>query len=93
MRKGPLTLTARAEALERILAIQSEVNAHHAAMPAVDILNAEEEARIRQLIAAGTWPDGWDGTEVQGDVLLPEIMANGSVQEVLFAGLGNEAFA
>jgi ATP-dependent helicase/nuclease subunit B len=34
------------------------------------ILDAEEESRIRELIAAGTWPHGWDGDEPRADELL-----------------------
>lgn len=32
---------------------------------------------------AGVWPQGWDGTEVRGDVLLPQVMEDGSVQPLL----------
>ncbi|MDO9016634.1 MAG: phosphoadenosine phosphosulfate reductase [Deltaproteobacteria bacterium] len=64
-RMGPITLEARLAALESVLAIQREINdgADAARRPRVDLLNAEEEARIRELIAAGTWPQRWDGTE------------------------------
>lgn len=71
-RLGPLTLDAREFALERVLEIQREVNAAAKAAnrPALDILNPEEEARIRELIAANTWPQKWDGTEPVGDAAL-----------------------
>lgn len=84
-RMGPLTMEARLEALARILAIQAEVNAVAVATgrPQVDILNAEEEARIRELIAANTWPQRWTGDEPTGDVLLPIHYADGSVQQLL----------
>lgn len=80
-RMGPLTFEARLWALEQILAIQAEVNAHG---PAIDILDAEEEARIRELIAAETWPDGWDGDEPLGDTVMPVIYQNGAEQPLLF---------
>lgn len=51
--------------------------------PLIDMLNAEEEARIRELIAAGQWPDGWDGDEAIGDELLDKVFADGSVQPLL----------
>ena len=51
--------------------------------PRIDILNAEEEARIRELIDAGTWPQGWDGDEPTGDVPLDMIYADGWVQPLL----------
>lgn len=62
-RMGPLTLEARADGLQRILAIQAECNdsARRLGRPTISLINAEEEARIRELISAGTWPDGWDG--------------------------------
>ncbi|NML67632.1 phosphoadenosine phosphosulfate reductase family protein [Hymenobacter sp. RP-2-7] len=84
-RMGPLTLEARTEALGRVLVIQAEVNAAALALgrPQVDILNAEEEARIRELIAAGTWPQRWTGDEPTGDTLLPIHYADGSVLPLL----------
>lgn len=68
-RLGPLTMDARLWALDRVLTLQAEVNAAARAQrrPVLDLLNAEEEARIRELIAANTWPDKWDGTEPVGD--------------------------
>jgi hypothetical protein len=33
---------------------------------------------------AGTWPQGWDGSEACGDELLPEVFRDGTVQPVLF---------
>lgn len=82
-RMGPLTFAARSMALDRVLAIQAEINAHG---PAIDILDAEEEARIRELIAAETWPDGWDGDEPTADTVLPTIYQNGAMQPLLFPG-------
>lgn len=64
-RMGPITLEGRAKALETVLEIQREINAAADAQgrPRIDLLNAEEEARIRELIAAKTWPQRWDGSE------------------------------
>jgi DNA sulfur modification protein DndC len=50
----------------------------------LDIVNMEEEARIRELIAAGTYPNGWDGSEPNGSVLLPEVYGDGSIQPLLW---------
>lgn len=58
-RLGPLTMAARAYGLEVILDIQRRAG--------VDLINPEEEARIRELWALNTWPNGWEGTEVTGD--------------------------
>ncbi len=85
-RMGPLTLEARASALDQILAIQRQVNeaAAEAGRPGVDLLNDEEEARIRDLIAAGTWPDGWDGDEPTADEWLDQVFPDGTVQPLLW---------
>ena len=61
-RLGPLTMEARAYGLERIKDIQSRAR--------VDLVNVDEELRIRELWALNTWPNKWDGTEVDGDVAL-----------------------
>lgn len=61
-RLGPLTMAARAYGLETVLDIQKRAG--------VDLINVEEEARIRELWALGTWPNGWEGTEIVGDVAI-----------------------
>jgi DNA sulfur modification protein DndC len=48
------------------------------------LINDEELARIEALIADSTYPEKWDGTEPMGDVLLPEIFLDGSIQHLLF---------
>ncbi|MGA4555116.1 phosphoadenosine phosphosulfate reductase family protein [Methylorubrum aminovorans] len=84
-RMGPLTFAARLWALGEILDVQAEVNASAAAFarPGLDLLNAKEEARIRELIALETWPDGWEGTEPTADTPLDAVFADGSVQPLL----------
>lgn len=64
-RMGPLTLAAREWALDAVLGIQSRINdeARRRGRDAVDFLNAAEETRIRELIAARTWPQRWSGDE------------------------------
>ena len=93
-RMGPILLDTRLAALDRVLAVQAEVNAgaHAAGRPLIDLLNAEEEARIRELIGLNTWPDGWDGDEAIGDELLEKVYADGSVQPLLpmFIKVGRE---
>jgi DNA sulfur modification protein DndC len=82
---GPLTFAAREMALARVLAIQAECNSLAAAgvRPSIDILNAEEESRIRELIAAQTWPQGWTGEELGADVPIDSIYPDGAVQPLL----------
>lgn len=85
-RLGPLHMEARRSMLEKVLAIQEEVNgaARAQGMPEVILINEEELARIEELIAANTWPNQWDGTEARGNVMVPEILPDGNVQQLLF---------
>ncbi len=86
-RMGPLTFEARLMGLDRILAIQAEVNdaAGRLGRPMIDLINAEEEARIRELIALQTWPQKWDGTEPRADTIMETVYQNGAVQPLLFS--------
>ncbi|NDZ11512.1 phosphoadenosine phosphosulfate reductase [Variovorax sp. WS11] len=86
-RMGPLTLEARLMGLERVLGIQAACNAAANAQgrPRISLINAEEEARIRELIAAGTWPDGWEGDEPSAETVMPIVYQNGAVQPLLFS--------
>jgi len=59
-RLGPLTMEARAYGLERVLDIQARAM--------VDLINSEEEARIRELWALNTWPERWSETDIVGSV-------------------------
>ena len=88
-RMGPLTFEARLSALDTVLAIQAEVNdaAVRLGRVGIDILNPEEEARIRELIAAETWPNGWDGDEPSAAAWLDAVYQDGSVQPILFRDL------
>jgi DNA sulfur modification protein DndC len=52
-RMGPLTIEARQWGLERILDIQKRAG--------VDLINAEEESRIREMHADNIFPRGWEG--------------------------------
>lgn len=85
-RMGPLTFDARLMALDRVLSIQAQCNeaARASGRPVIDILNAEEEARIRELVAAETWPDGWEGDEPTADTVMETVYQNGAVQPLLF---------
>jgi DNA sulfur modification protein DndC len=92
-RMGPLTLEARLMGLERILGIQSEINAVARTQGRFEIslINSEEEGRIRELIDLGTWPDGWTGDEPSAETVMETVYQNGSVQPLLFNG--EELFA
>jgi DNA sulfur modification protein DndC len=86
-RMGPLTFEARLMGLATILGVQVAVNAaaRETGRPQVDLINAEEEARIRELIALETWPDGWDGDEPIATTIMDTVYANGAVQPRLFS--------
>jgi DNA sulfur modification protein DndC len=85
-RLGPLHLEARRWMLDQVLGIQAEVNdaARVLDKPELSLINAEELARIEELIEANTFPDRWEGTEHRGDDWLPEILPDGSIQNLLF---------
>ena len=74
-RMGPLSMDARIYALARVLDIQRRAQ--------VDLINREEENRIRQLISLNTWPDGWNGNEVKADVPLDQITVIGDNELVV----------
>lgn len=84
-RLGPLTMEARRFGLREILSIQSEINrvAQEQARPEVSLIDSEEEARILELIDLNTWPDRWDGEEINGDVPFVQIHRDGTVQPLL----------
>lgn len=75
-RMGPLTLEARSRALEMILDIQARAR--------VDLINAEEEARIRELIEARTFPQKWNGDEPNAAAWLDRVNQDGSIEPILF---------
>jgi DNA sulfur modification protein DndC len=86
-RMGPLTFEARLMGLDRILGIQDACNvvARTTKRPEIDLINQQEEARIRELIAQETWPNGWSGDEPHADVVMDIVYQNGAVQPRLFS--------
>jgi DNA sulfur modification protein DndC len=72
---GPLTFEARLWGLEQVKRIQW--------VAGVDLINAEEEAKIRELIDAKTWPRGWDGTEPLASLPFENVRPDGSVQTAM----------
>ena len=84
-RKGPLTLAARAWALGVVLGIQAAINAVAAQQgrPVIDLINAEEEARIRELIAARTYPNKWSDADPDATELVSQIYSDGTEQALL----------
>lgn len=72
-RLGPLTMAGREYGLERVLDIQRRAR--------VDLINTEEEARIREMWSLGIYPHGWEdgesGNNVAGDLSLDRITVIG----------------
>jgi DNA sulfur modification protein DndC len=60
-RMGPLTMPARVYGLGRVLDIQARAH--------VDLINAEEEKRIREMWAFDLWPEKWSADDA--DATLP----------------------
>lgn len=71
-RMGPLTFEARLMGLETVKDIQSRAG--------VDLINADEEARIKEQIELKTWPNGWEGTEQLASVPFDNVFPDGSTQ-------------
>jgi DNA sulfur modification protein DndC len=65
-RMGPLTMEARAWGLARVQDIQRRAR--------VDLINAEEEARIREMWALNMWPQKWDGTEIAANTPIDRVI-------------------
>lgn len=82
-RKGPLTLAAREWALGEVLRIQGEVNVAAQGRPHVELISAEEEARIRELIARRTYPQRWSDDDPDATLLIPQTLGEGIVQPLL----------
>lgn len=66
-RLGPLTMEGRAYGLERVLDIQRRAS--------VDLIDAQEEARIRELWSLGVYPDRWGVDDIVGDTPINRIVA------------------
>jgi DNA sulfur modification protein DndC len=64
-RMGPLTMAGRAYGLERLLAIQQRAG--------VDLINTEEQARIREMWRLNVWPQKWSEADIAADVPLKRI--------------------
>jgi len=78
-RMGPLTFEARRWALAEVKKLQW--------LAGVDLINPEEEARILELIAAETWPNGWTGDEPLASKPFENVRPDGSVQTALMSVL------
>jgi DNA sulfur modification protein DndC len=76
-RMGPLTMEARRWALGKVKDIQRRAG--------VDLINAEEEQRILEMIDANTWPDKWTGNEPSAALPYEKVNPDGSVQPIMEA--------
>lgn len=67
-RMGPLTMDGRAYGLERVLDIQRRAR--------MDLINPEEEARIREMWAANMWPQKWSEDDVDAAIPIDRIVVD-----------------
>lgn len=74
-RIGPLTMDARRYGLAMVKRVQESAG--------VDLINAEEEFRILDLIALNTWPQKWTGDEPTADELIERCYPDGTAQPLL----------
>ncbi len=81
-----MTIEARLWARGEVLSIESEINQAAIALnrPTISLINPQELNRIDELIATRAYPEKWNGTEPRGDEWLPEILPDGSIQNLLF---------
>ena len=68
-RMGPLTMQARAYGLERVLDIQERAE--------VDLINAEEEARIREMWRLDIWPEKWSSADAEATMPINALALSG----------------
>ncbi|QTE37504.1 phosphoadenosine phosphosulfate reductase family protein [Mucilaginibacter gossypii] len=87
-RMGPITMAAREWAFNEILSIQNEINIEAAKidMPAVYLLNDEEQAFIRKCWAENLWPNKWTGDEPTADTPMDTVYSDGSIQPLIQFG-------
>lgn len=78
-RMGPLTMAGRKMGLEKVLWIQERINkaADRLGRVGVDLINAEEEARIRQMWEEDTWPQKWSADDIRADIAIDHIKTIG----------------
>lgn len=84
-RLGPMTMEARLWGLQQVLDIQGDINTQAIIQhrPLIELINGEEEARIRELISLNTWPNKWTGEELTGDQPFEFILAENVSQPLI----------
>lgn len=64
-RMGPLTMAGRAYGLERVLDIQQRAG--------VDLINVDEQERIRQMWHQNVWPRKWSDSDIAANAPISQI--------------------
>lgn len=74
-RMGPLTMSARAYGLDRVLDIQTRIwsRAEKEGRSEINLIDVEEERRIREMWAADMWPQKWSGDDIDACELVPAL--------------------
>lgn len=70
-RMGPLTMDGRLYGLNRVLDIQRRAG--------VDLIDADEEYRIREMWRHGVWPRKWSDDDIAADMPITRIVSVGDV--------------
>ncbi len=84
-RMGPLTMDARKEGLKKLKEIIHNVNSQAIieGKPQIDLLNKEEEDRIKWHWENGSFPQGWTGKEPIASESFVQYFSDGSYQKQL----------
>jgi DNA sulfur modification protein DndC len=69
-RMGPLTMAGRKFGLDKVLDIQRRAG--------VDLINAEEEAAIREMWQTNTWPNKWSDQDIDANKPIDLAISDGS---------------
>ena len=62
---GPLTMAGRAYGLECVLDIQARAK--------MDLINTQEEMRIREMWALDIWPRKWSSDDASATMIVPAL--------------------
>lgn len=80
-RMGPLTMAGRAYGMDRVRDIQNRAG--------VDLINGDEETRIREMWSLNVWPQKWSDDDIAADVPINRISSDNGydlVEQALLFG-------
>lgn len=77
-RLGPLTMAGREYGLSVVLSVQEEINKNAAEKVGIDLINDDEERRIREMWEQDVWPQKWSSDDMPGDAPIDKVFTVGS---------------